>query len=68
MTTLTLFLIPLNKIVEIKYTYRFLNQPMAQNILWRVTNLFIYQILGGRWMFFIEKGIGKEGKNTLKIK
>ena len=32
-TTLTLFLIALKKILDIIYIYGYLNQPMAQNIL-----------------------------------
>ena len=43
------------KKVEIKYTYGFLNQLTAQNILWRVTILFICQRMGGRRGLFIEK-------------
>ena len=31
--TLNLCLMPLNKTSEIKYTYGYLNQPMAQNIV-----------------------------------
>ena len=45
--TLTHFLIPLIQIVFIKYTYGFLNQPMAQNILWRVTIFPFSKILCG---------------------
>ena len=33
MMTLTLCLMPLYKIIETKYIYRSLRQPMAQNIL-----------------------------------
>ena len=44
--TLTLYLIPLNKIVKIKYTYDSLNQPLAQNTLWVVTILFVSNIMG----------------------
>ena len=37
MMTLNLCLIPLKKILEINYTYGYLTQPMAKEILWRVT-------------------------------
>ena len=46
MMTLSLCMILLNKIVAIKYKYGSLNQPMVQNILWRVTILIIYHIIG----------------------
>ena len=52
MMTIYLCLIYLNKIVEIKYTYGFLNQPMAQNKLCRVTILFICHRMGGRNRLF----------------
>ena len=43
--TLNIYLIPLMQIDEIKYSYRDLNQPINQNIVWRVTILFISQRL-----------------------
>ena len=64
----TLCLMTLNKIVEIKYTYVFLNQPMEQNILWRVTILFIFQRMGGRRGLLREKVRWPEGKNILQRK
>ena len=39
----------------IKYIYGSLNQPMAQNILWRVTTLFIYHRIGEIWGLFRSK-------------
>ena len=55
--TLNLCLVPLNKISKIKYKYGSLNQPMAQNILWRLTILFISQIMGNIGGLFRAKGI-----------
>ena len=40
----TLCIMSLNKIIEIKYRYGILNQPMGNKILWRVTILFIYKM------------------------
>ena len=51
MMTLTLYLMQLKKIVEIKYAYDFLNQPMAQKILWGVTILFISHRLLAKVIF-----------------
>ena len=57
MMTLTLFLMPLNKILKIKYIYVSMNQPMAQNILLRVTTMFIYHIMSDRGGLFRAKVI-----------
>ena len=43
MMTLILCLMTLNKILGINYTYESLTQPMAKEILWRVTIYFISQ-------------------------
>ena len=56
MTTLNLFLVPLKKILEIKYAYASLKQPMVKKILWRVTILFISKIMGERGGLFRAKG------------
>ena len=40
--TLNLWLMLLNKILEINYTYGYLTQPMAREILCRVKILFYY--------------------------
>ena len=37
MMKLNLYLMPLNKILEIYYTYVSLTQPMAKYILWKLT-------------------------------
>ena len=54
--TLTLCMMPMNKILYIIYIYGSLNQPMDKKILWSVTKLFIYQIMGYRGVLFIVKG------------
>ena len=41
MMTLNLCLMPLNKILEINYTYGSLTQPIMKKILWRV-NMFLF--------------------------
>ena len=55
MMTLNLCLIPYEKILEINYTYGFLKQPMAKNILCKVKILFIYHINGERGELFRAK-------------
>ena len=55
MMTLTLFLVPLNKILKLKYIYGSMNQPMAQNISLRVTTMFIYHIMSDRGGLFRAK-------------
>ena len=45
MMTLNLFLMPLEKIIDIKYTYVSMAQLTAKEILWRVTIFFISQIM-----------------------
>ena len=56
MMTLNIFMIPLNKILEINYTYGSLKQPTKKYILWRVTIIFISQRMGDRDGLFIAKG------------
>ena len=56
MITLNLCLVPLKKILEIKYTYGSLKEQMEKKILDRVTILFISKILGERGELFISKG------------
>ena len=46
MKALTLCMIPCKKMVEIKYTYVSQDQPMTQNILWRLIILFISNRMG----------------------
>ena len=46
--TLILCLMTLKKILGINYTYGSLTQPMAKEILWRVSILFIYQRMDER--------------------
>ena len=48
MITIILCMTPLHKILEINYTYGYLKQQMEKNILWRVTIIFISQIIGER--------------------
>ena len=60
--TLNIFLIPLNKILEINYTYGSLEQPMEKNILWRVTILFIYQKMVEKGGLFSSRRRLPEGK------
>ena len=48
MTTLNIYMVPLKTILDINDTYSPLKQPMAENILWRVTIFFIYKIMGER--------------------
>ena len=57
MMTLNLYLMPLKKILEINYKYGSLKQPMAKNILWRVTIFFISQRMGERGGLFRAKVI-----------
>ena len=56
MMTLNLCLIALKEMLEINHTYGSLRQPMLKNILWRVTILFIYHIMGERGRLFKAKG------------
>ena len=55
MITLNLCMIPLNEILEINYTYVSLTQPMAKEILLRVTIIFISQIMDERGGLFRAK-------------
>ena len=57
MITLNLCLMPLKKILEINYTYGSLTQPMAKDILCRVTIIFISQIMDERGGLFRAKRI-----------
>ena len=66
--TLNICLMILGKIIEINYTYVSLKHPMARNILWRVTILFIYQRISDRGGLSRSKGIWPEGKNILQRK
>ena len=58
----------LQKTVDIKHTYGFPNQTMAQKILWMVTIIFIYQIMGYIGGLFRSKWIRPEGKDIFKRK
>ena len=55
MMTLNVYLMPLNKILEIKYTYGSLKQQITKNILWRVTIFFISQRMVERGGLFRAK-------------
>ena len=68
MMALNLCLMPLEKIIEINYTYGSPKQSTKKNILWRVTVLFISQRMGDRDELFTAKGRLPEGKNTLQRK
>ena len=57
MITINLCMTPLHKILEINYTYGYLKQPMEKNFLWRVTIIFISQIMGEREWVLRAKGI-----------
>ena len=68
MIKINICLMKLNKILQINYTYKSLNKPMAKNILWNVTILFIYQRTGERGGLFRAKVRLTEGKNILQRK
>ena len=55
MMKLNLCLITLKEILDINYTYGYLEQPTEKNILWRVTIFFIYQRMRYRDGLFTEK-------------
>ena len=68
MITLNLCLMPLKKILEINYTYGSLTQPMAKEILWRVTIFFISHRKYESGGLFKSKLRLIEGKNILQRK
>ena len=68
MITLNLYMIPLNKILDINYKYCSLKQPMETNILWGVTIIFIFQINSESGGLLRAKGRWPEVKNTLQRK
>ena len=55
MMKLNLCLITLKEILDINYTYGYLEQPTEKNILWRVTIFFISHIMGDIDGLFIAK-------------
>ena len=52
MITLNLCMMPLGRIIHINYTYGYLTQTTEKEILWRVTILFIVQIMDERGGLF----------------
>ena len=68
MMTLNICMVPLKKIIEINYKCGSLKQPMAKNILCRVTIFFICQKMGERGGVFRAKEILPEGGNILQSK
>ena len=66
--TLNICMIRWKKILDINYTHGSLKQPTTKNILWRVTILFICQIMGERGGLFRAKVRLPEGKKILQSK
>ena len=60
---LNLYMMPLNKILEINYTYGSLKQPTTTNILWRVT---VYLFIRG-WVIEMDYLQQKENDQKAKI-
>ena len=66
MMTLNLCNIPLKKMLKINYTHVSLAQPMAKEILWRVTIFFISQRIDERGGLFRAKRRWSEGNISCK--
>ena len=67
MMTLNICLMKLKKILEINYTYISLTQPIAKEILWRVTTFFYFSENGRERGVIQSKKRWPEGKISCKV-